>query len=114
MDVLQHLFGPVHGHRIVGLDPGPVLLQGFDDLDGRGEAHVVGIGLKGQPQDADGLARDVPHRLFDLFDEVHLLLVVDPLDLLEQFEIVAQFFRDPDESLEVLGKTETPEAYAGV
>ena len=57
--VRQHGLGRLHALRIVGPDPGAGILQGRDHVDRGRVAHVVGVGLEGQPEHRDGLA---PHR----------------------------------------------------
>ena len=48
----------MHPFGIKGLNLGPQGLQGRDDVQGGGVAHIISVGLEGQAQYADRLARD--------------------------------------------------------
>ena len=56
LNAWQHLLRLVHAFGVEGADGGARRLQGGDDVEGRGVAHVVGVGLEGQAQHRDGLA----------------------------------------------------------
>ena len=48
--------GDAHGDRVVPAHLGALAAEHVGDLDARGIAHVVGVGLEGQAQQADALA----------------------------------------------------------
>ena len=57
----------------------------------RGFAHVVGLGFEGQPPDCDDLAPQVAQRGLQFLENNPFLLLVDPLDGLDDLHRVAVF-----------------------
>ena len=56
----------MHPFGVEGLNLGPEGLQGWDDVQGRRIAHVVGVRLEGQAQNANRLSR---HRAAQSLDD---------------------------------------------
>src|SRR3990167_4342849 len=105
----QQMRGLLHGLRIVGPDRGPLRAQILDDVDRRSIAHVVRVGLEGQPEHGDRLVLHHPQRPLHLFGDAALLVLVHLPHGLQQLEIIAHLLRDVDEGLEVLREAEPAE-----
>src|SRR5713226_5771132 len=100
----QERLGVVHGHGIVGADPGPRRVEELDDLDALGLAHVVGVGLERQAEDGDRLVVQRPEGLRHHLDQVRGTLAVDLHDRAEELEVVAEPPGSMDERVHVLWK----------
>src|SRR5579871_1382268 len=105
LDVLEEAPGLTHGYRVVKLEFGALRLQGRDDGQGGGFAHVVGVGFEGKPPNRQDLALEVPNRLLHLLNEELALVIVDVQNIREDAESVAAGFADLDQGRHILGKT---------
>jgi hypothetical protein len=81
-----------HGNRIVGFDFGATRLESRNNLERWRVAHIVGIGLKRQSQDANGfVSHSAAYCGNDLLDHVLPLLPIDPLHGRCELQIDAGF-----------------------
>ena len=115
LDVLQHGAGLLHALRIVGADLGAGILQRRDQRDRGRVAHVVGVGLEGQPQHGNGAAAHVAAADGDdLARHRPLALVVDGGDGLDDAAGRAEVVGRLHQGQRVLGKAGAAEARTGV
>src|SRR5208337_238648 len=76
----------------------------------RGEADVVGVGLKGESEHGNALALDDPQGVVDFLEEAFDALLVDALGGLEHFKVNADRSGEVNEGLNVFRKAEPAEA----
>src|SRR3990167_8575302 len=110
----QQMRGLLHGLRIVNSDRGPPRAQILDDVDRRSIAHVVRVGLEGQPEHGDRLVLHHPQRPLHLLGNAALLVLVHSPHGLQQVKVIPRLLRDVDERLQVFRKTKAPESRPGV
>ena len=81
----------LHGDGIVSPNLGSLTKREIDHDERLGVAHIVGIRLEREPEKAQGLPLKPPQSLLNAPHEVNRLVAVDPLDLFDQFKVVAEF-----------------------
>src|SRR5439155_1343760 len=100
--------------RIISLHARALPREIVDQAEARGLAHVVGVGLEGEPPERNCLSRQGAEMPPDLAGEHVLLRLVDRLDGGEQFQGVPGLAGAALQRLHVLGKARAAEAGAGV
>ena len=107
-----HEVGPAFG--VVQAQARAVGGEGADDLEGRGLADVIGVGLEGQAPHAEGLAGDVVVEvLAQLADQHELLGLVDALGGGDDLEVVAVLAGGGQHGADVLGEARATVTDAG-
>ena len=105
----------VHSDRVVDLHTAARLQEALDEHEGRSLAHVVGLGLEGQPPEGHytplEVAVEVPQ---ELLEEDTLLPLVHPIHRLEHLHGVACALGRLDERLDVLREARATVAAAWV
>ena len=79
----------VHGDGVEDAHGGTILQEAVDDHQGGSLAHVVGLGLEGESENGNGLALHATHGFDDLIVDDVFLFLVDTLDGLDDFHVVA-------------------------
>src|SRR5210317_379638 len=105
----------VHRHRIVGTHAGPVLPQCLHQYPGRGFAHIVSVGLEGQPPERDGFAAEIGTEMVtDLGVQQLLLPGVYRLDGIEELGDITHVARGSCQRLYVFRETGSAVPGSGV
>ena len=106
----------LHGYGVVGPHANARLQQQRQHHQGRGLAHIVGLGLKGQPPygHCQPLEAVLADSLLQLLEQDGLLPCVDTLHSLEHLHGIAVLIGSPYQSLDILGEAAAAIATAGI
>ena len=104
----------IHGNGVEDADGGTIFQEAVDDHQGRGLAHIVGLGLEREADDSDSLARETADGREHLIIDNRLLALVDTLDSLDDFHMIAIVETGMEEGLGILGEAGTAIATASI
>src|SRR6266567_6562708 len=109
-DLRQQLLRTIHRSRVIRTDFGAGGQQDLRDVDTRGIAHVVGVGLEGEAKQAN----NAPRQLLELFaqevDDKQSLVAVDVAYGVQKFRVIVISLRNSSEGHYVLAEATTTPA----